>query len=54
MGEMEETGCEERRWLIRRDDRFMQLSELLYRAAEQADGEITHKEMAQGVTCSTD
>ena len=32
----------------------MQLSELLYRVAEQADGESTHEEMAQGVTCSTD
>lgn len=54
VGEMEETGFEERQWLIRRGDRFVQLSELLYRVAEQADGESTHEEMAQGVTCSTD
>src|SRR5215210_6209583 len=54
VGEMEETGFEERQWLIRRGDRFVQLSELLYRVAEQADGESTHEEMAEGVTRSTE
>src|SRR5215210_2264673 len=54
VGEMEETGFEDRQWLIQRGDRFVQLSELLYRVAEQADGESTHEEMAEGVTRSTD
>src|SRR5215210_1439406 len=54
IGEMEGTGFEERQWLVQRGERFIQLSELLYRVAEQADGESTHEEMAQGVTRSTD
>jgi putative peptide zinc metalloprotease protein len=54
IGEMEETGFEERQWLLRRGDRFVQLSELLYRVAEQADGKSTHEEIAEGVTRSTD
>lgn len=54
IGEMEETGFKERQWLIRRDDRFVQLSELLYRVAEQADGKSTYEEMAEGVTNSTE
>ena len=54
IGEMEETGFAQRQWLIRRGDRFVQLSELLYRIAEQADGESTHEEMAEGATRSTE
>jgi len=54
LGEMQETGFKERQWLARRGDRYLQLSELLYRVAEQADGKSTHEEMAQGVTRSTD
>jgi hypothetical protein len=50
IGEMEETGFKERQWLIRRDERFVQLSEILYCVAEQADGKSTHEEMAEGVT----
>jgi putative peptide zinc metalloprotease protein len=54
LGEMEETGFRERQWLVRRGDRFIQLTELLYRVAEQADGQSTHEEMAEGLTRSTD
>ncbi len=54
IGEMTETGFEQRQWLVRRADRFIQLSEVLYRVAEQADGGSTHEEMAEGVTRSTD
>lgn len=54
LGEMRETGFKESQWLVRRGERFMQLTELLYRVAEQADGESTHEEMAAGVTRSTD
>src|SRR3954452_7853933 len=43
IGEMEETGFAERQWLIRRGDRFVQLSGLLYRVAEQADGKSTQR-----------
>lgn len=54
IGEMKESGFEESQWLVKRGDRFVQLTELLYRVAEQANGERTLEEMAEGVTGSTD
>ena len=51
---MEESGFRDQQWLVRRGDRFIQLSELLYRVAEQADGGSTHEAMAEGLTRSTD
>lgn len=54
LGEMRETGFKESQWLVRRGGRFIQLTELLYRVAEAADGESTHEEMAAAVTRSTD
>src|SRR5215210_1766340 len=54
LGEMRETGFKESQWLARRGDRFVQLTELLYRVAEAADGKSTHEEMAAAVTRSTD
>ena len=51
---MQETGFKNPQCLVRRGDRFVQLTELLYRVAEQADGKSTHGEMAEGVTRSTD
>lgn len=54
LGEMRETGFAQRQWLARRGDRYIQLTELLYRVAEEADGRSTHEEMAAGVTRSTD
>jgi putative peptide zinc metalloprotease protein len=54
VGEMQETGFEDRQWLIQRGGRFMQVTELLYRVAEQANGERTLEEIAAGVTESTD
>jgi hypothetical protein len=54
LGEMQERGFEESQWLARRDDRFVQLTELLYRVAETADGESTHEAMVAKVTRSTD
>lgn len=54
LGEMQETGFKNPQCLVRRGDRFVQLTELLYRVAEQADGKRTHEEMAEGVTRSTD
>ena len=53
LGEMRETGFEERQWLVRWGDRYGQLTEILYRVAEEADGTRTHEEMAQGMTRST-
>jgi hypothetical protein len=38
IGEMPETGFTEQQWLIQRAGRFVQVTELLYRIAEHADG----------------
>lgn len=54
IGEMQETGFKDRQWLVQRDDRFIQLTELLYRVAERANGERTLEEIAAGVTESAD
>jgi putative peptide zinc metalloprotease protein len=54
LGEMQESGFKEPQCLVRRGERFVQVTELLYRVAEQADGKSTHEEMAEGVTRSTD
>ena len=54
VGEMQGTGFKDRQWLVQRDSRFVQLTELLYRVAEQANGERTLDEMATGVTGATD
>lgn len=49
-GEMQESGFEKQQWLVQRDGRFIQLTELLYRVAEQANGQRSHEEMAQAVS----
>jgi putative peptide zinc metalloprotease protein len=54
VGEFDGSGFAERQWLIRRADRFIQLTELLYRIAEHADGQRTLEEIADGVTEATD
>ncbi len=54
IGGMEESGFRDRQWLVKRGDRFVQLSELLYRVAEQADGRSTQEEMAEKLTRTTD
>jgi putative peptide zinc metalloprotease protein len=54
VGEMQGTGFTDRQWLIQRDGRFIQVTELLYRVAEQANGERTLDEIAAAVTDSTD
>jgi putative peptide zinc metalloprotease protein len=54
LGEMQDTGFTDPQWLIQRGDRFLQVSELLYRVAEAANGERTLEEMAAAVTESTD
>src|SRR5690242_21818480 len=52
-GAMQESGFEKEQWLVQRDGRFIQITELLYRVAEQANGERSAEEMAQGVSEAT-
>ena len=54
IGEMQGIGFKERQWLIERGGRSLQVTELLYRVAEQSDGERTLEEIAARVTESTD
>jgi putative peptide zinc metalloprotease protein len=54
VGEFQGSGFAERQWLIKRGERFVQLTELLYRIVEQADGTQTLEEIAERVTESTD
>lgn len=53
VGALPDSGYEEAQWLVRRDDRFVQVTELLYRVAEHADGRRTLDEIAERVTEST-
>jgi putative peptide zinc metalloprotease protein len=53
LGEMQGSGFQERQWLVQRGSRFIQLTELLYRVAEQVDGERTLEEIAARVTEAT-
>src|SRR5438132_4557978 len=41
VGEVQGTGFEDRQWLIERNGAFLQVSEPVYRIAEQANGERT-------------
>jgi putative peptide zinc metalloprotease protein len=54
VGEMQETAFQDRQWLIKRGGHFLQVSELLYRVAEQADGRHTLREIATAVTDATE
>ncbi|MCD6058635.1 MAG: Tat (Twin-arginine translocation) pathway signal sequence domain protein, partial [Thermomicrobiales bacterium] len=54
VGEMQESAFQDRQWLIKRDGRFLQVSELLYRVAEQADGRHTLQDIADAVTDATE
>lgn len=54
VGEMSGVGFKDRQWLLQRDGRFIQVTELIYRVAEQANGERTLEEIAEQVTASTD
>jgi putative peptide zinc metalloprotease protein len=50
---MQESGFTEPPWLIQRNGHFIQVSALLYRVAELANGERTLEEIAAGVTAAT-
>jgi putative peptide zinc metalloprotease protein len=54
VGELPDTAFVERQWLVQRHGQFVQLTELLYRIAEQLDGEKTLDDIAEGVTESTE
>src|SRR6266508_5771573 len=54
MGAMQGTGYQDQQWLIDRDGRFLQVTELLYRVAEQADGSRALEDIAARVTATTD
>jgi putative peptide zinc metalloprotease protein len=54
VGELLGSGFADQQWLIRRDGRYIQLTELLYRVAEQANGERSIEEIAERVTAATD
>src|SRR3712207_1563140 len=54
VGEMQGTGFQDRQWLVQRDGRFIQVTELLYRVAEQINGERTLAEIAEEVTGATE
>src|SRR4051812_20414240 len=54
IGVMQGTGFKDRQWLIRRQGRFIQVTELLYKVAEQANGQHTLEEIAEKVTEATD
>src|SRR5215510_14781194 len=53
IGELRDSGFEDRQWLIRRDGRFIQVTELLYRVAEHSDGTHTLEDIAASVTAAT-
>ncbi len=52
-GQIKESGFEQAQWLVERDGRFIQLSELLYRVVERCDGQHTLDEIAEGVRAAT-
>jgi putative peptide zinc metalloprotease protein len=54
VGEIQGSGFKDRQWLIQRDGHYIQVTELLYRVAEQANGEHTLREIAAELTEGTD
>jgi putative peptide zinc metalloprotease protein len=52
-GRLRGSGFAEQQWLVRRDNQFVQVSELLYRVVELADGSRTLEEIADELTAST-
>ncbi len=53
-GQLQGSGFRDQQWLIQRNGQFIQLTELLYRVAECANGERTLQEIAEVVTDKTD
>src|SRR5919109_3878298 len=54
VGELQGSGFVEQQWLVQRGERFVQVTELLYRVLEQANGIRTLDEIAEAVTESSE
>ena len=54
IGALQGGGFDQQQWLIQRDGQFVQVTELLYRIAEQIDGKQTLDEIAARVSASSD
>jgi hypothetical protein len=52
-GRLRGSGFAEHQWLVRRDEAFVQLDELLYRVVELADGARTYDDIARELTASS-
>src|SRR5215210_2098643 len=52
-GRLRGSGFADPQWLVRRDHQFVQVSSLLYRVVELADGARTLEEIARELTAST-
>jgi putative peptide zinc metalloprotease protein len=53
-GELEAPGFRDRQWLVERDGRFLQVTELVYRVLEHADGSQSLEEIAAAITAETE
>src|SRR5919201_1664811 len=53
VGELRDSAFAEQQWLLVRNGKFIQVTELLYRIAEQANGARTIDEIAAAVSEST-
>jgi putative peptide zinc metalloprotease protein len=53
VGALQGSGFVEPQWLVRRGNRFIQVSELLYRVAEALDGTCSYDDVARRVTEAT-
>lgn len=54
LGLLPNTGFKDRQWLIQRGDRFIQITEVLYRILEQTDGTHDLDEIATAVSLAID
>jgi putative peptide zinc metalloprotease protein len=54
LGEMQGSGFASSMWLVQLEGRFVQLTELLYRVAEQCDGNRTLAQVAERISATTE
>src|SRR5919197_4052296 len=54
VGEFQGSGFADPQWLIEREGQFVQVTDLLYRLAEQLDGTRTIEEIAERLTAVTE
>jgi hypothetical protein len=54
VGEFQGSGFAEPQWLIEREGKYVQVTDLLYRLAEQLDGLRTRDEVAERLTAATE